>query len=166
MFGRSQYNSLSGEFSKLNSSDYYDVFLQTTKQMQVEKITQELNVSELLVALRNGLQEVVGAYIEVILKSNLDSAVKEALLAAKDQRGTPGLYYALRSGQLGTLKTYIEAIAASDLDMSVKVNLLSARDKEGTSGLFIALRCGQHEAVKVYMKAVSKSGLRLQLKTM
>ena len=89
---------------------------------------------------------------------------KQELLAAKDNKGYPGLHIALQNGHAEAIKVYIKTIVeTSGIGIRDEQELLATKAPDGHPGLFMALRNGHAEAIKVYIETIvetSRIGIR------
>ena len=80
------------------------------------------------------------------------------LLAAKSERGTPGLHMALQNGHHEAISAYIEAIKwlQDIIEPEVIEELLAAKKITGTPGFYIALQCGHLKAISAYVEGIKQ----------
>ena len=114
----------------------------------------------LFVALQNGHQEAISAYVEVIkqLRDTIEPEVIKELLAAKREDGSPGLFAALQEGHQEAVSAYVEGIKQlrDIIEPEVIKELLAAKIGVGTPGLYMALKNGQQEAVRAYVEGIKQ----------
>ena len=114
----------------------------------------------LYMALENGHQETVRAYVEGIkqLGDIIEPEFLKELIAAKIGDGTPGLFMALQGGHQEVISAYLESIEQFPdiIEPEFLKELLSAKNENGTPGLYMALQSGHQEAIRAYVEGIEQ----------
>ncbi|QIW09715.1 ankyrin repeat domain-containing protein [Francisella sp. LA112445] len=135
------------EFSNSTQTHEINYFLEDISQLSNSQIK-----NLIYIALQYGHPTAVKAYIETILKMNININNKIKLLAAKCPNQFPGLYVALQNGHIESINIYIESILNSNIPNNFKVELLAAKNINYTPGLFLALQNEHDEIIANYLK--------------
>ncbi|EPS8494526.1 ShET2/EspL2 family type III secretion system effector toxin [Yersinia enterocolitica] len=93
-----------------------------------------------------GEPSVVTAYGKLL--EGIPEEQRPALLEAKDNRGTPALYFALQNGHADAIKAWGEFLAGVPKEQIPA--LLAAIDTRGMPGLHMALLLGHADAIKAW----------------
>ena len=116
----------------------------------------------LFMALQNGHQGAVSAYVECIrqLRDIIEPKALKELITAKNGDGTPGLFMALKDGHQEAVRDYVEGIKQlrDIIEPGDIWELLAAKRRNGTPGLFVALQNGHQEAVTAYLEGIKEPG--------
>ncbi|MGI9281089.1 MAG: ShET2/EspL2 family type III secretion system effector toxin [Endozoicomonas sp.] len=92
--------------------------------------------------------------------ADMDDETTQAILAAKDRYGKPGIVAAYDHGKDAAAEAIIRLILDSDLKGKAKVELLSGKDQKGVPWLFTGLERGYSEAaIGGYVKLILNSHL-------
>lgn len=89
------------------------------------------------------------------LKSKLEALPPEkrvALLAAKDPKGTPGIFIAMQRGNKDAIDAWQEMLPSVPAD--AMSDLLAGQRRDGTSALFMAMQAGRAKAILSWSKPV------------
>ena len=74
-------------------------------------------------AFQDGHAEAIKAFVDGVLESNLDNAVKKELLLAKNADDVPSIKIAFQNGHAEAIKAFVDGVLASNLGNEVKSGL-------------------------------------------
>ncbi len=108
-------------------------------------------------ALQHGQLESVIVFLEVLLASNLESAVKVFLLRAQYDNHASGLYMAMQEGQAATVEAYVQKVLKSTLSNQEKKDLVAAKSSKffGLTSAFI----NSYSVLQAYVSEIINSSL-------
>ena len=149
----SSMDSLKMTLSKLGSDN-------SRKLIELLAAKTETGVPSLYLALENGHQEAVKAYLEIIkqFRNVIEPRVIWKLFSAKRKDGLTGLCMALQEGHQEAISAYFEGIKQfrDIIEPRVIWKLFAAKIENGTPGLCMALQEGHQEAISAYFEGIKQ----------
>ncbi|MGD9108350.1 MAG: ShET2/EspL2 family type III secretion system effector toxin [Gammaproteobacteria bacterium] len=145
-------------FPKLKSAVLFSPKKRKDTENQIIKYPKKPSNRLLFQGLSYGITELVSTICNQIngIEKHLDT--KKILLAAKNDKGTPGLFVALQNGHAKTVKAFTELVLNSTkLDNKDKFELLNTKNSNDVSGLAMALQNGHTKTVKTFTELVLNS---------